>query len=106
MFNTDFEVLNLVLPLGISFYTFQALSYIIDVSRGVCAVQKNFLNLALYLMLFPPLISGPIVRYSEMENQITRHLSEHNINYKRSNNDIEIMSINAKETYLKAKGGK
>lgn len=42
----------------------------------------------------------------EMENQITRHLSEHNINYKRSNNDIEIMSINAKETYLKAKGGK
>ena len=71
LFNTDFEVLNLVLPLGISFYTFQALSYLIDVGRGVCAVQKNFLNLALYLMLFPPLISGPIVRYSEMENQIT-----------------------------------
>ena len=70
LFNTDFEVLNLVLPLGISFYTFQALSYLIDVGRGVCAVQKNFLNLALYLMLFPPLISGPIVRYSEMENQI------------------------------------
>lgn len=63
LFNTDFEVLNLVLPLGISFYTFQALSYLIDVGRGVCAVQKNFLNLALYLMLFPPLISGPIVRY-------------------------------------------
>lgn len=66
LFNTDFEVLNLVLPLGISFYTFQALSYLIDVGRGVCAVQKNFLNLALYLMLFPPLISGPIVRYSDM----------------------------------------
>lgn len=71
MFHTGFNVFELVLPLGISFYTFQALSYVIDVGRGVCKVQKNFFDLALYLTLFPPLISGPIVRYTEFEGQIT-----------------------------------
>ncbi|MBK6740578.1 MAG: hypothetical protein IPG64_23470 [Haliea sp.] len=50
------------MPLGISFFTFQAMSYIIDVYRGEAAVQKRFSSIALYIALFPQLIAGPIVR--------------------------------------------
>ncbi|MDD2426817.1 MAG: MBOAT family protein [Eubacteriales bacterium] len=58
------------LPIGISFYTFQTLTYIIDVYRGEAAVQKNFYKLMLYVSLFPQLIAGPIVRYSDIAEQI------------------------------------
>ena len=58
------------LPIGISFYTFQALSYIIDVYRGDVKAQKNWFNFTMYISLFPQLIAGPIVRYSDVENQI------------------------------------
>ena len=61
---------NLILPIGISFYTFQILSYIIDLYRGKVKVQKNFLSLAIYVSLFPQLIAGPIVRYETIENEI------------------------------------
>lgn len=66
---------NIVLPVGISFYTFQALSYVVDVyrykeGRGEVKVQKNILNLALYITLFPQLIAGPIVKYHDIESQI------------------------------------
>jgi alginate O-acetyltransferase complex protein AlgI len=54
------------LPIGISFYTFQALSYVIDVSRGQVKAQRNPLDLGLYIALFPQLIAGPIVRYSQI----------------------------------------
>lgn len=63
-------VLNIVLPIGISFYTFQALSYTIDVYRGKTEVQKNFLAFGLYLALFPQLIAGPIVRYDDVARQL------------------------------------
>ena len=63
-------VITLPLPIGISFFTFQALSYVIDVYRKKCSVQKNILNLALYISFFPQLIAGPIVRYSDIEKQI------------------------------------
>ncbi len=63
--------LRLALPIGISFYTFQILSYSVDVYRGVVGVQKNPLNLATYVTLFPQLIAGPIVRYQDVENQLT-----------------------------------
>ncbi len=63
-------VLNIVLPIGISFYTFQALSYTIDVYRGKTEVQKNFLSFGLYLSLFPQLIAGPIVRYDDVAKQL------------------------------------
>ena len=53
--------LKVVLPLGISFYTFQALSYLVDVYRGQVKAQKNYLKIALYICLFPQLIAGPIV---------------------------------------------
>jgi len=61
---------NIALPIGISFFTFQALSYVIDLYRGNCNVQKNMLNLALYISFFPQLIAGPIVRYADIDEQI------------------------------------
>lgn len=63
--------LGIVLPIGISFYTFQAISYLVDVYRGETAVQKNFTHLALYISFFPQLIAGPIVRYHDIAKQIT-----------------------------------
>lgn len=61
---------NLVLPIGISFYTFQALSYVIDVYRGKASYQKNYFKLLLYVSMFPQLIAGPIVRYVDVANEI------------------------------------
>lgn len=61
---------NIALPIGISFYTFQAISYIADIYRGVKPVQKNLFSLALYISLFPQILSGPIVKYNELEPQI------------------------------------
>lgn len=58
------------LPLGISFFTFQALSYVVDVYQGKVAVQKRFVDLALYIALFPQLIAGPIVRYRHIATEI------------------------------------
>ena len=60
----------MILPIGISFFTFQAMSYVIDVYRGDVKVQKNIFNLALYVTLFPQLIAGPIVRYKDVEVQL------------------------------------
>ncbi|MCK9476402.1 MAG: MBOAT family protein [Candidatus Muirbacterium halophilum] len=78
-FNINFE--KVILPIGISFFTFQALSYIIDLYFGKIKVQKSFIDLALYISLFPQLIAGPIVRYKSIENQ----LKKRNINiYKTS----------------------
>ncbi len=59
-----------LLPIGISFYTFQALSYVIDVYRGDVKAQKNWADFAMYISLFPQLIAGPIVRYSDVEGQL------------------------------------
>ena len=70
IFKTDFMVPELSLPIGISFYTFQALSYVIDVRRKKIEPQKNILTLALYICLFPQLIAGPIVRYVEIEKEL------------------------------------
>lgn len=66
--NIDWEAVPL--PIGISFYTFQAMSYIIDVYRKDAMAQKSFINLALYISLFPQLVAGPIVRYQTVANQI------------------------------------
>lgn len=61
---------SIVLPIGISFYTFQAMSYVIDVYRGDCKAAKSFVNFAAYISLFPQLIAGPIVRYRDVYAQI------------------------------------
>ncbi len=63
-------LLNVALPIGISFYTFQLLSYNIDVYRGNVPAQRNFIDLACYIALFPQLIAGPIVRYSDIALQL------------------------------------
>ena len=61
---------EIVLPIGISFYTFQALSYVIDVYRGEVGVQKNYFRVLLYISFFPQLIAGPIVKYRDIADQI------------------------------------
>lgn len=61
---------ELALPIGISFYTFQTLSYIIDVYRGKVQVQKNLISFGVYVTMFPQLIAGPIVKYSDVEMQL------------------------------------
>jgi len=63
-------LLKIALPIGISFYTFQILSYSVDVYRRVATVQKNFINFATYVSMFPQLIAGPIVRYSDIADQL------------------------------------
>lgn len=65
---------SIALPIGISFFTFQALSYVVDVYRGSVKVQKNPFYLALYISFFPQLIAGPIVRYSTIEQQIEKRI--------------------------------
>ncbi len=64
-------IAGLALPIGISFYTFQIISYTVDVFRGDCAVQKNYISFGAYVTLFPQLIAGPIVRYTEIDDQLT-----------------------------------
>lgn len=66
------EFIHIILPIGISFYTFQMISYLIDVYNGKAKVQKNMLKLATYVSLFPQLIAGPIVRYTTIEEQLER----------------------------------
>lgn len=67
---TDISIPNIILPIGISFYTFQLLSYVVDVYRGDVGVQKNYFTLLLYASLFHQCIAGPIVRYSDVEKDI------------------------------------
>lgn len=64
------STVELPLPIGISFYTFQAMSYIIDLYRGKYKAQRNLISLALYISFFPQLIAGPIVRYEDINEQI------------------------------------
>lgn len=70
IFSSNLDTLDIALPIGISFFTFQAMSYVIDVYRGNGAAQKNPFNVALYIAFFPQLIAGPIVRYQTIAEQI------------------------------------
>ena len=70
LLRSDIRVPQIALPVGISFYTFQAMSYVLDVHRGKGEAQKNPLNVGLYIALFPQLIAGPIVRYETVAWQI------------------------------------
>lgn len=72
---------NLPLPIGISFYTFQTMSYSIDVYKGNVPVQKNFLTLATYVTLFPQLVAGPIVRYIDIEKELDFRIHKLDIFY-------------------------
>lgn len=74
LFHTHLPLANIALPIGISFYTFQILSYVIDVYAGKVAVQKNVIHLAAYVSLFPQLIAGPIVRYETVEKELVHRV--------------------------------
>jgi alginate O-acetyltransferase complex protein AlgI len=69
------ELAPVHLPIGISFFTFQALTYVVDIHRGQATVQRNPLHVALYISLFPQLIAGPIVRYHQIASQLRNRVS-------------------------------
>jgi len=70
LFHFNISLLNIIMPIGISFYIFQAMSYLIDVYKKEVKVQKDIYKLALYICLFPQLIAGPIIKYHDIEQAI------------------------------------
>lgn len=72
LFAMDVKFIDVIMPIGISFYTFQAMSYLVDVYRKDCPVQKDIYKLALYITLFPQLVAGPIVKYHDVAEQIDK----------------------------------
>lgn len=70
LFGTNIPLTELPLPIGISFYTFQSMSYIIDVYRGTAKAQRNWIDFGAYVSLFPQLVAGPIVKYSTVAEQL------------------------------------
>lgn len=74
LFGTDIAAMNLGLPIGISFYTFQTMSYTVDVYRGDAKVQKNIISFGAYVALFPQLIAGPIVRFQTIAEQLNHRV--------------------------------
>ena len=83
---THFAGIQLTLPLGISFYTFQTLSYTIDVYRGKTKAERNIVNFAAFVTLFPQLIAGPIVKYTD----VSRELRERKMNLAQINEGITL----------------
>jgi len=72
LLGSSFKAPGLILPIGISFYTFQTISYTIDVYNGKVKAQRSFLNFLTFVTLFPQLVAGPIVRYSIIQNQLSK----------------------------------
>ena len=72
--NSEFSLLNITLPVGISFYTFQTMSYTIDVYRNDAPVLKNILSMSTFVTLFPQLVAGPIVRYSDISYDLNNRV--------------------------------
>ena len=70
VFGLTMPALSLTLPLGISFYTFQTMSYTIDVYRGRVPAEKNIIDFGAFVVLFPQLIAGPIVRYTDVDREL------------------------------------
>lgn len=85
----DWVIKEVLLPIGISFFTFQGLSYLVDVYRGDAKPQYNFIKLALYIALFPQLIAGPIVRYSPIEEQ----LSSRSVNLESFSSGLKLFMV-------------
>ena len=77
--NFKINIVHVPLPIGISFFTFQIMTYVIDLYREEIKVQKKFINLGLYIMLFPQLIAGPIVRYIDIEKEINNRKVDINL---------------------------
>ena len=87
--HSGIKVLEIPLPVGISFYTFQILSYTIDVYRGNADVQHSFLKFGTYISLFPQLIAGPIVRYTDIEHQ----LDERTVDFSRFSRGVKLFAV-------------
>jgi len=100
LLGTKWSVGELPLPIGISFFTFQAMSYIIDVYRNDVKVQKNIFSLALYISLFPQLVAGPIVRYQDIDKQI----QSRNVGIGIFNEGIKRFAIGLSKKVLLANG--
>lgn len=81
---TEIKWTKLILPIGISFYTFETITYVVDVYRRVHKPLKNFWDYQLYIILFPKLIAGPIIRYHDLADQITDRSQNDNIDNKLS----------------------
>ncbi len=79
LFSLQIENKKIHLPIGISFFTFHAISYLVDIYRGKCRAQKSFFELALYISFFPQLVAGPIVRYNFIEKYLSKR--RHNFFY-------------------------
>lgn len=77
IWRTNIPLLNIALPIGISFYTFQTMSYTIDVYRGDTKVQNNIISFGTYVTLFPQLIAGPIVRYQTIAEEINSRVESY-----------------------------
>ena len=71
IFGLDLAIPRIIMPIGISFFTFQGMSYVFDVYQNTVKAQRNILNIALYISMFPQLVAGPIVRYETIENELT-----------------------------------
>ncbi len=82
MGGSSIPLLNVIMPIGISFYTFETLTYVMDVYRKVHKPLNHFWNYQLYIILFPKLIAGPIIRYHEISDQITGRFSTETIDEK------------------------
>lgn len=89
IFNLSLEYVKITLPLGISFYTFQTMSYTIDVFRGKVEAEKNIINFGAFVCLFPQLIAGPIVKYTDVNEE----LKNRKIDAKQIENGIELFIL-------------
>ena len=96
LFHAHISALDVIMPIGISFYTFQALSYVIDVFRGDCKAQKDVYKLALYICLFPQLIAGPIVKYHDVAEQI----EDREVNFDKVNTGVKRFIIGLSKKML------
>ena len=88
IFKTEFSIENIIIPLGISFFTLQAISYPIDIYRGDVKEEKNFLRFALFISFFPQIVSGPIAKSKEMLPQIKKN---HKFNFNNIINGLLIV---------------
>ena len=103
LFGTSIPLIkNLVLPLGISFYTFQSMSYTIDVYRGKVPSEPNFINFGAYVVMFPQLIAGPIVRYSDINERL--HILKGRVTLDRIDEGITLFIFGLAKKVLVADG--
>ena len=100
LLGTAIPALGLLLPIGISFYTFQTMSYTIDVYRGLVPPQRNIIDFSAYVTLFPQLIAGPIVKYRDVSDQL--HVYKHRYNLKQIEEGMTLFTFGLAKKVLLA----